>query len=233
MRQAIDDRRIGFEPHAALQPVDEYCCNTRALFSDAGFFFDDRGKNDRFLGRRIRKLHGAPVPKLFDQRVLIFHHPAQKVVARFAAGEGKCFGEQFALARLDGDLAFQGFVSIQQADDLRRRAPFRRGEIMQDAFALNQEVYNLEDARPRRDEVLACLQVALHAAQAHRRDKDFRMFDHPRRFELIGDRRNRTASRQQDYGVACRRARTGRRAIAEIAADAERQRRKQGKTRHK
>ena len=41
---AIDNGRIGLQPHAAFQPVVEHCRDQRPLEGRAGFFFDDRGQ---------------------------------------------------------------------------------------------------------------------------------------------------------------------------------------------
>src|SRR3546814_8040913 len=58
-RHGINHGRIGFEPHAAPQPVDEDRGDMRALLGNTGLLLDDRGERDRLRHRVERQAVGA------------------------------------------------------------------------------------------------------------------------------------------------------------------------------
>ena len=61
--QAVDDRRVGLQPHALVQPVDEDGGDARALVAAAGFLLDDRGQRDEFVDVGERQVRRRAVPR--------------------------------------------------------------------------------------------------------------------------------------------------------------------------
>ena len=76
--QAVNDRRIGLEPHVLLQPVDEDAGDARPLVRLARLLLDDRGERHHFAGRLDRQIGRALLPDLVDELGLGFRHARQQ-----------------------------------------------------------------------------------------------------------------------------------------------------------
>ena len=61
--QAVDDGRVGLQPHLLLQPVDEHGGDARALVRLAGLLLDDGGERDELLRRLDRQVGGSGAPR--------------------------------------------------------------------------------------------------------------------------------------------------------------------------
>ena len=60
---AVDHRRVGLQPHAALQAVDEHRRDQRAVGRRAGFLLDDRREDQRLVRRGERQVGRAARPR--------------------------------------------------------------------------------------------------------------------------------------------------------------------------
>ena len=80
--EAVDDRRVGLQPHPLVQAVDEHAGDMRTLVGLAGLPLDDRGQRDEFIGRLDRQVGAAARPDLLDDLALVVLHLPQDIVAR-------------------------------------------------------------------------------------------------------------------------------------------------------
>ena len=103
LAEPVDDRRVRLQQHAAPQSVDKHACDQRALGRLPGFFLDDRGHDQRFIRRLVRKLRIACVPRLLQYGHLGTIRLAPDVEVT-AAGviEIRLGREQALRVRLDG-----------------------------------------------------------------------------------------------------------------------------------
>ena len=137
---AIDNRRIGLQPHMFAQPVDKDAGDARPLVGLAGLLFDDGGQRDHFIGRGDRQVSRTPLPDLVEQLLLVARHFLQQLVAAGAALEFIGFRQQRTFTRNFMDVAGQNLVIAQTLDDLLAGQPFRDRDHVQNRLALHHRV---------------------------------------------------------------------------------------------
>jgi hypothetical protein len=60
--ESIDDGRVGLQPHAPAQSIDEHARDQRPFVGRAGFLFDQRGEDQSLLRGVVGQVGDAPLP---------------------------------------------------------------------------------------------------------------------------------------------------------------------------
>lgn len=150
--EAVDDRRVGLQPHLLVQAVDEDAGDTRALVGATILLLDDRGEDDQFLGRLDRQTGGnADIPENRDLAARHHVEDAFRGAARKAIG----VGQDRAFLGHFRDIAGQKLVVPQPLGDLLARQPLGDGDRILDRLAAGNDTEDLlradarlEQARP-------------------------------------------------------------------------------------
>ena len=77
LSQAVNDGRVGTEPHVLFESIDEYARDMGPLFRLARFFLDDRGKRHHFPWRFNRQIRRARLPYFVNRLRLNLRHARQ------------------------------------------------------------------------------------------------------------------------------------------------------------
>ncbi len=166
-RQAVDDGRIGLQPHLLLEAVDEHRGDARALLGPAGLLLDDGGEDDELLRRAQRQVAGAAFPDLLHQLRCCACCMRWIACSRvIAAPEVVAVRQQPAFTRHVLDGAGQDRTVEQPRHDLLGGQTLRDGDEVLDHLAFDQGLDHVAHACALGEQVFAGLELAARALSA-------------------------------------------------------------------
>ena len=214
---AVEDGRVGLQPHALVQPVDEDGGDARALVGHAGLLLDDRGERHELVDVGERQAGDAAVPDAFDKALLVGQHLVDDLLARGAARETLRVGDQAALRRhLGRHVAGQRLVLGDALESLLDGQPFRDGQRGEHRLAALQQLHDVAHGSAGLDLVFAGLQHAALVIGAHAEPEDARIADQAAPLELVGDLGDTGIRPHHEVGRGRRRAGAVEFALADI-----------------
>jgi len=135
---AVNHGRVGLQRHAALQAADHNACNKGAFIFRAGLFFDNRGQDQRLVGRINRQIRRSLRPFFLQYQLHLVVGPFQQrdighvFLEEISIREKQAFGFAFA----DAELGAQGFRRsiLQRMLDMRIVVHFSQDVVQAPAF---------------------------------------------------------------------------------------------------
>ena len=178
--EAVDHRRVGLQPHAFAQAVDEHAGDLRPLALERRLLLDHGGEGQRLVRRVVRQPWAALRPGVGEHALHAVVGEREDRNVRGVGGKSIGIGEELALGTHpgvpegahDGDraLAAQRMqhvrMLIERFEEIVERRAFDDGELLENHLALLEERDDLLGARMRRNLVVTGLHARPEPPQA-------------------------------------------------------------------